>query len=92
MDANLPKTINADWLRGRLKENDIVEFAYVADDSKAGQPVQVVTLLIKSIDEGHVKGINAHRILDGSSSEIMDAYRSFSINRIVADSLWLKLA
>lgn len=87
-----PKTINPDWLKNRVKEGDMLQFAYVAEDSKAGQPIQQVMMRVAKVDDKHINGFNVMRVLDGNAQKVEEAYRCYLMERIVADTLWIKLA
>lgn len=69
-----------------LQPGQIVKFTYKADRSR--QPIQNVELRVETVGQGHIRGINVNRILDGSQDSL--PYRTYKVANIVADTFWVR--
>lgn len=70
-----------------LTRGQVVKFTYRAERSH--EPIQNVELRVEEVNGTHLRGINANRILDGSSDEL--PYRTYRIANIVPNTVFVKI-
>jgi hypothetical protein len=70
-----------------IEPGSMIMFIYQAENSKAGQPTQSVTLKVSQCNSSYIKGINPHRLLDLGEGK---AFRTYLWSRIVPGTLWIK--